>query len=385
MTVRQSAGLFLQGGPRRIDLLLSRLDEPLIIAFVLGIVFGLFLLAVESVTLVYVWARARREKRRESRRPAVRDGIINRLVEGDPDWASWVSDVDEVERELIREQVDAFLRKLDGQERDSLQAAGHALDIPSEATAAVREGSRLERLIGLKWLTVLEHPVDSAFVVEHCQRDPKTRAAAARLLYETGHPDAASIGTELLLSEPDRPMTSFGVDTLYRLHEGDPTVLFEYGSEHVESWSNTVTLQVLLVIHEFTMVPRDAPLTWLVELFDHDAPKIRAATAKAFVRYGWREHIREAVPWSELISDPSPLVRRAACEMLGSWSDEAGIWELKSIATTDEDTRVRVAAARELLARRDEGDDAEWLPDGELDTALQWVLNERAIASQRTA
>lgn len=385
MTVRQSVGLLLQTGPRRVDLLLSRLDEPLIIAFVLGIVFGLFLLAVEGVTLMYVWARARREKRRESRRPAISEEIIERLVEDDSDWEGWISDADEIERKLIREQIDALLRKLDGQERDSLQAAGHALGIPSEAIAAVREGNRLERLIGLKWLTVLEYPIDSEIVVEHGHRDPTTRAAAARLLYETGNPDAVRIGTELLLSEPDHPMTSFGVDTLYRLHEGDPTVLFDYGSEHIESWSNTVTLQVLLVIHEFTMVPSDAPLAWLVELFDHDAPEIRAATAKAFVRYSWRERMREAVPWSELISDPSPLVRRAACEMLGSWSGEAGIRELESMATSDQDTRVRVAAARELFARRGEGANVEWLQEGELDKALQWVLNERVIASRRTA
>ncbi|MBX0285921.1 HEAT repeat domain-containing protein [Haloarcula salinisoli] len=381
------AGLLAQAGtqpgPRRIDLLLSRLDEPLIFALVLGILLGLFLLAIEVVTLVYVWIRSRNDRHRERHRPAVRDGLFERLAADDPDWTGWIASLDETERELLRDEVDSFLRKLDGTERRHLRDAGRALGIPSEAMAAVRDGTRHERLLGLKWLTVLDQPVETTFVRAHCQRDPTVRAAAARLLYETDHADAPRVGTELLLSRPDRPMTSFGVDTLYRLHEGDPTALFEYAADHVDEWSTTVTLQVLLVLREFAMLPADAPTAWLLALFDHESPDVRAATARAFVHYGWREDIREQVPRAELIADAAPTVRRAVCEMLGSWSDEAGIWELKSMAVSDPSSRVRVAAMRELTDRQALGPTDPRLPDAEIDTALQWVLADRKIADGR--
>jgi len=356
---------------RRIDILLDNIFDPLVFALSLGVLLGLFLLALEILTVTYVWIRSRRDTRREWLSAEIREEIYTRLVKEDPDWETWAETLSKDEHVIAKKQLDSHLRKLSGRERSQLQQAAVELGIADESVTALQEGDRNDRLIALKWLTLLEHPVEPEMASEQCRDDPIVRGAAARLLYETAAEDAVTIGTSLLLEETSQPMTSFGVDTLYRLHRDEPAVLFEYAADHVTDWTETLTIQVLLVISEFTFLDTDAPTGWLLDRFDADSPAIRAATARALIGYGWHETLRAAVPVSDLARDPSPIVRRGVCEMLISWGDEKMAPTLELLASVDDHPRVRIAAAQGLLELR-RSDDPPSL-DSSIDPVWRWV------------
>lgn len=372
-------GPILQSPVRRIDVLIRILLDPLVLALVLGSLLALFLLSLEIVTVLYVWGRERRDQRRAAKRPVVREELFERLAAGDADWESWAAGLDEMETEVARDLVDTYLRSVRGQEHDRLQDAGRALDIPDEAVAMLEYGDRPERLRALTWLTLLEHPVDPDRLQEHCSDDPMVRAAAARLMAATGGPERASLGTELLLSVPDEPLTSFGIDTLHELHREEPAGLFEFASESAEDWSATVTTQVLRVCREYTNVDRDVPTDWLVPLFEHERSSVRAAAVGAFEGLGWRPGLRDLLPHESVVDDPAPDVRRTYAAVLASWNDEDALARLRDLARSDPAPRVRLAAAKGLPG--------EMLPEagldidgdtGERDPVHEWVRAERA-------
>lgn len=363
---------------RRIDILIRKLFEPLVFALVLGGIMTLFLLSLEIVTLLYTWIRGRRERHRERLRPDIRDEIFTRLVATEPNWTGWARSLGTVEQRVAREILDTYLRQLRGQERTRLQEAGDALDIPAESVAMIQEGDRHDRLRGLVWLSLLEHEIDPDMLWDHCRGDPTVRAGAARVLYATGGDDAVTVGTRLLCGT-DQQMTSFGMDTLYRLHRDEPGRLFEYASEKATGWSEAVTVQVLRVVEEFTKIPKDAPTGWLVALSRHDSSEIRAATARAFVGLGWREDLRRDVSLETLAQDPSSAVRQAFCEMLASWNDDEARAKLRLLARTDTDPRVRLVAFRGLP---DTVVSSAVECDG-TDPVREWVAAERELQAQR--
>lgn len=374
-------GPVLQGSPlRRIDILIRILLDPLVLALVLGGLMALFLFSLEVVTVVAVWRRSRRDRARDARRPAVRDGLFERVIAEDSDWEAWAASLDEVERDVARDLVDTYLRTVRGREHERLQAAGRALGIPDEAVTTIEDGDRTERLQALSWLTLLEHPVDPALLRAHCRADPTLRAAAARLVSATGGAASARDGTRLLLEEPVEPLTSFGIDTLYELHREEPAGLFEYASEASEAWPATVKIQVLRVLREYTRVGRDVPTDWLVPLFEHERPAVRAAAVGAFEGFGWRADLRGLVPHERLAGDHSVTVRRAYASVLASWNTDAAQARLESMAWTDPGPRVRLEAARGLAdamlaPERSAGDQ----PAGTSEAVREWVRAERSV------
>lgn len=375
-----AAGPVLAGtATRRIDILLRILFDPLVFALVLGGILALFLFSLEIVTLLYTWIQEHQERYRDQLRPTIREEMLVRLVADAPDWETWAEGLSTVEKRVARDVLDTYLRQLQGRERARLEQAGEALGIPDQSVTMIREGDRHQRLRALVWLSLLEYPVDPDMLWNHCRDDPTVRAAAARVLYTTESDDAAAIGTRLLLAETSRQMTSFGMDTLYRLHRDEPDTLFEYASEEVDGWSEAVTVQVLAVVRKFTTLSEDTPTAWLLSLATHDSPAIRAATARAFAGFGWNDDLREQIPLDTLGQDPSPDVRRAVCEMLASWNDDEARARLRSIACTDTDARVRLVAMQGLpddVAR-------ETIQTGDTDPVPAWVAAERAIRGRR--
>jgi len=356
---------------------MADLLDPVVIALTAGAVLAVYLVALEAVTLVYVRHRNRVERRKEGIEPELRAEIVGRLDTEAPNWEPWAEGLSDREREVAETVLDRYLRTVDGAGKARLQEGARALGVDERSRAQLRGGDYYDRLIALGWLALLEATLDSDALTNCCDDDAEMRAAAARVLYEGGAPDAQTAGTRLLLGAGSERMTVFGMDTLYRLNRRDPGVLFEYASDHASSWSDPVLAQVLLVVAQFTDAGADRSVDWIVDALWLGSETVRVQAVRALAGFGWRRDVRDRTAPERLVEDPSPAVRRAACEMLGAWQTEGALGLLETVATTDADQRVRVCATEKLV----KAGEAERLARSEGVAALRWVT-ERAAAGQ---
>lgn len=368
---------------------MSVFDVPLWLVYWLGLFLAVALLCSGGATLVVAARDQRRHDREEAVRPGVRGQLVERLFSPDPSWRSWVDGLSTTERRVAREEVDAAVRNLRGDDRRGVQDAGEALGLVEEARATVQRGpssspvelfrvSHFRLLEALSWLVLLERPVDDALLERAAGESPDHRAAAARVLHATDHPEAAALGTRILLGDGDESLTTFGLDTLYRLNRADPTPLLTYGARAHDDWRASLTIQVLRVVGKAMPSAGDAPLGWVFDAADHEAPEVRAAVPVALADHGWHPTVREAFPVDDLATDPDPTVRRSTGEMLAAWGDETAVSRLEAMTRTEPDGRTRLALADLLADHRG----PEWDAPASVDDVWRWVWADRRLLAR---
>lgn len=336
-----------------------------------GIVLVSLLMTIAVLTLGRSIQRYRQFNRRESIRGDLRDELLGRLYGSDePDWDQWITAFTPLERSVVESLLDEYLRELDGRDAAKLVELGIALGIPERARDDIETGDLYEGLHGLTWLALLQSPPELSFLETHCTGTPRERAAAARVLYVCDHPDIESVGVDLLLREADGAYSVFGIDTLYRVTQTDPSHLFDRAATEYTTWEPALQQQVLLVTHQLQTVVGSADLSWVVDLFSSSDERTRIEAVKALSGYGWRDSLRDQMDLDAICSDESPKVRASAYHLLSTWGDEEAIATLQSAAAQETNTRAQVAAAEALIRHRERH--SVTIPES-LEVAWKWA------------
>lgn len=330
-----------------------------------------------AVTLAMAWWN-RRKRRRETRtRERGRDGLFERLFGPDPDWEAWIGDLSSAEREQLQHVLEAHLRRLRGSEYDRLRTLARTLGIQTEAKRDL-DADR-NRFRALTWLALLGESVEVSRLENCCTVTRRQRAGAARVLFESDHPDAAAVGTELLIGDGSRPLSAFGMDTLYRLNDGGETPLLERIPEDMAAWDGRLLVQVLTVLRYCSITAPPEQLVWVPEALNHDSPQVRGATVGVIERHGWRDPIQRRIAVAKLLADPEPAVRYDVYQLLASWGTERSTAWLREGLDADDDREV--LAVIRALSRHPRAD----LPDatGRLEPFVEWVQADAAVDRRR--
>ena len=338
------------------------------------IVLGSLLLAVTTVTIGYSVQAARRRRRREPMRKALREELLQRLYGGeDPAWDEWVAELSVTERDELESVLDGYIRELKGGDAAKLADLGTALGIDERARREIADGNYWDRLYALVWLSLLQEVPERELLERHCTDSPRERAAAARVLYAAETDDRATIGVDLLLRGNVASFSVFGVDTLYRVAEDDPLPLVDRAAADFETWEPALQRQVLLVVQQLTTVAGGADLSWVVSALSSPEPRVRSAAWGALGAYGWSRRLRDQIDLEAISADPAPAVRTSAYRALGMWGDDDAIAALEASIGREANARARVAAAETLIAQRTDewSDTATWQSRGDRDAAQQ--------------
>lgn len=327
---------------------------PLDRVLAVGVVaLGSLLVAAATVTLGYSVRAARRRRRREPMRATLRGELLDRLYCRDgPDWAGWVAGLSGAERDELESLLDVYLRELEGRDAAALADLAAALGIDERSRREIADGGYWDRIHALVWLALLRDPPDRDLLEARCTDTPRERAAAARVLYAARTDDCATAGVDLLLRDEPASFSVFGVDTLYRVAERDPTPFFERAAAEFEGWEPALQRQVLLVVRHLTSVVGDADLSWVVGALSNPDPRVRAAAWRALGAYGWSPRLRAAVDLDTVPGEPDPAVRASAYRALGVWGDADATASIRAAGARDPDARAQVAAAETLVSVR---------------------------------
>lgn len=324
----------------------------------LGLLVGTGLVVSFALTIGLSSYRYLKATRRERVRGPVQSTILDKAFSPDANWEEWVSTLSTTERSMALELLGEYLRELEGSEAESLKDLGAALNVPEQARAELEQGHMYERLQALTWLIRLEDPEPYRTAAYEPQTAPE-RASVARLLYETEALDTPEAEIRLLLEGVSEEFSIFGQDTLYRLANESPDVMFELAAEQYETWSPPLLAQVLLVAGQLETGVRTADISWLTASLEADDEGVRAAAAGALSGFGWRPELRDSISPSQVTSDPSPRVRGAVYEMLGEWGDHKALTALIFALVSEEDPRALVRGTNALVRRQDRIDEHE--------------------------
>lgn len=327
---------------------------PFLVVSIMAIVLIGLLISVILLTMGRSIQQYWHRKRTNAVRDELRTGLLERLYDtGDPGWDDWVETLSERECIVLESLLETFLRELDGDDAELLGDLGSALGINDRARMKLKKGDEYERLNALTWLALLKDPPDGELLEKYCTGTPRERAAAARVLYVSDHPAIASLGVDLMLRDLDGAFSVFGIDTLYRVAEADPSPLFRRAAADYEDWNPALQQQVLLVTRHVQTVVGSADLSWVVDLLSSPEERTRIEAARTLGGYGWRDSLRDTVAIEAISSDPSPKVRANVYRMLAEWGDSEALTTLEAAAAAEEDDRARVTAAESLIRHRD--------------------------------
>lgn len=330
------------------------------------------LIAVVIVTLGYSLRAARVNRRRTETRARLRGELLDRQYgRDDPGWASWVESLSTAEREELESLLGVYLREIEGRDARRLAGLGSALGIDERSRRDVANGDYWDRLHALTWLALLRDSPDRELLEDNCLGSPRERAAAARVLYASDAPDLATTGVDLLLGDDPAAFSVFGIDTLYRVAEGDPAPFFERAAADFDDWDPALQQQVLLATRHLHTVVGSADLSWAVRALSSPQERVRASAWGALDAYGWNLRVRSGIDLGAVGEEPSPIVRANAYRLLGTWGDPDALGALRGAAGAEPDARARVAATDALLAHRRPGSEPP-VPDG-LDAAWRWA------------
>lgn len=312
-------------------------------------VFLLFL-GVTVVTLVVSLVRNRRDLAREAARETVSQELFGRLAKDNPKWDEWLSSLDRLQREIVRDVLYELLRQVTGSDRESLLSLARCLNVGDRMKHQMREGSTVDRQIALTWVALIDVPIDNLEVFRAVADQPELRQPAARIFYERRESfrGPSEWGTRLLLWEGRDTLTVTGLATLYRLNRREANALLYQGRSYASSWQSNLTIQVLNVLSKCQITRYYERMRWVVGLTTHAKPDIRAAAIKTFGSVGWHKGIRDHLDIKEFVNDRSPAVRNAAYRMLGDWGDPLAANWLTIAAKQEPNERVRLEAIRNL-------------------------------------
>lgn len=350
------------------------LTERLLV--VAAVAIAVVTLGVGLVTVATAGWYHRQRRRREAARDRMKGQFLERLFDPDPDWEGWVDGLSAAERRAVRTLLEEYLRQLRGSEHERLCELGRALGI--QAAARRNLATPRKRFRALTWLALLEAEVPVERLSEYCLDTPRHRAGAARVLYENGHPDAGQTGTDLLVGDGDQPLSAFGLDTLYRLNEGDATPLLSLFPAAAEDWETPLLVQALFTLRYASVGDPDR-LEWLLDLLTHESPRVRTAAIAVVERHGWRGQFRQRVDVDRLVTDPDPSVRTDAYLLLASWGDDRSADRLRACLDGAFDTQL-LALVRALSVHPRAG-----LPEPTERTrpVVDWVRADAAVTGER--
>lgn len=315
-----------------------------------AIVLGSLLTATIVLTVGYSVGKSIQRRRRDSVREELRVDILDRVYgPDDPEWESWVAELSKLERSVVEALLDEYLRELRGSDAEPLFGLGDALGIPERSRRRLESGGYYERLHALTWLALLQDPPAVSELERHCSGTPRERAAAVRVLYASNHTDLGPDGTRILLNNTTTGFSVFGIDTLYRVAESNPTPVFERAASDWDAWDPALLQQALLVTRHVNTVVGGADLSWVVDAQSSPEARTRIEATRTMGGYGWRRSLREQVSINALTTDSSPNVRTSAYRMLGEWGNEEAIDALLAAAAQETDDRARVAAAEAIV------------------------------------
>jgi hypothetical protein len=334
-------------------------------------------LGVGAATMVVTIRHHLGSSRVESARDRVQAELFERLFATDPDWEAWIQTLSRAERRQVETLLEEYLRRLRGTEHARLRDLGTALGIPTRARRELADGGG--RFRALTWLALLEEPVDPTRLEACCTDTPRHRAGAARVLYRSGHPDAAAAGTDILLGDGDRPLTAFGMDTLYRLNDGTDTPLLSRLESDADAWNQRLVVQALLVVRYCNIADPGERLGWLPEVLESESPRVRAAAVGVVERHGWRDHLQDEIDIEALLADPDPAVRRETYQLLASWGDERSAAWLREALETDTEQDMLALVRAFLVHPRTE------LPESieRLEPFVEWVRADESVGRRR--
>lgn len=343
-----------------------------------AVALGLTLMAIVlgSATILLSVVRARRDRRRKEKRDVVREELLDRLFEPDPQWDEWVNQLSSAERRELCWVLDAYLRRFRGAERESLCTLADALGIPDNARENLASGRGQFR--SLTWLAALGEPIDYSVLETHCTDTPRERAAAARLLYETASDVEAAgrRGTDILVGDGSEPLSVFGLDTLYRLNRGAATPLLSNALAAADTWSLRFRIQVLIVLRVCHADAPDEHFEWILPLVSHESPRLRTAATLALEQHGRRPALREEIEVDDHFADPSLSVRQATYYALTAWGDENAAQWLKWALFTEQNQRGLLTVVRALATHPRVDSLSE---TGAIAPYQKWVRAEREV------
>lgn len=338
-----------------------------------------------SVTIMTVGRSVHRSwgRRRERAVKAdLRTQLLDRAYRPEaPEWDAWVGGLSDRERGVAADLLDDYLRQLDGGDAARFARLGTALGIGERSRRRIESGGYYERLDALTWLSLLRDAPEIEFLRTHCRNSPRERAAAVRVLYYCDHPDLADAGIDLLLGDSPRPFSVFGIDTLYRVVERDPSSLFARAATDYDEWPPALQQQVLLVVRHVQTVVGGADLGWVVRSLSGPDERTRVEATRALSSYGWNRSLRERVDVESICADPSPIVRAGSYRMLAAWGDDEATAVLRSAAVDEPDERARVTAAEALI--RGQGRSDEPVPEPLAD-AYAWAAEHERFDHMAT-
>lgn len=301
------------------------------------------LVLVGTLTLWLAFRTNRRDRRRAERQRVLGTVLFERLYEPDPAWEDWVAELSSRERRHLRELVTEYLRLIRGDEYERLRDLARALNMEQRAKRDLRK--RRNRLRALTRLALLEADVDPE-LLERCASTPQQRAGAARVLLSSDDEDRASRATALLIGDGTRPLTGFGMDTLYRHSHGTAMAILGVGEQQAQHWDDRLLTQVLTVLRYANGRATGEQFGWIVDAFSHDSVHVRIAALGVLAQHGWRRAFRQAVDIDSLTSDPSERVRVGAYMVLAEWGDEDALEQLRRVVGGVQTDRERLGIVR---------------------------------------
>lgn len=323
---------------------------------------------------------SRATRRKKTARERIRTELFDRLTRGEPNWDEWVAGLSRTERTELEGIVERYLRTVSGDERESYLAVARELRMGERADATLDTRPVIPRLRALARLSVLSYPISEQRLLETSLDDARTRETAARLLAERRDEfdNPRPLGTALLIWDGRTPMTARGLKTLFDLNEEQPLTLLSQGMWAAKNWHPTVLVQVCTVLSACQTPVRASYFDWLVRLFEHDDPAVRAAAVRAFSGVGWRADLRERIPYRALLADDDPRVRRATYRTLSQWGDGRATDLLEWAVVDEDDERAQLLAVKSLATLEDDPDETQ---PGWPDAAWEWVRAERTATT----
>jgi hypothetical protein len=340
----------------------------IVLVIVLALIIGVALAVLFWLTVGLSVYRSVRNTRQERVRDALQTRLLDGVFSEDPDWEPWVQTLSRVERDVVEDLLDQYLRELDGENVVRLQELGAVLAIPERSKRRLDASGEYTRLYALTWLSLLGRP-EEVHEADFTPTTPRERASVARLRYDTDDLDSPAEGISVLLNGATSQFSIFGQDTLYRIATDDPGALFRQAQEQYQTWSQPLLVQVLSVCQHIGTSVTTEDLSWFVSALEHDVPAVRAAAARALGNVGWRQDIRSKRFLERLVRDPSPEVRSATYEMLARWGDQQAVGTLSAALVDEEHDRARLVGMDALVTRTD------FIPalrPPEFDTTWEW-------------
>lgn len=316
------------------------------VLLLLGIVTVTILLLVAAVLSKAV-RNAERTRRQTRMEQSVRQTLYEGLAARDPDWEGLVADLSDREEDVLVRLLERGTELVSGSAAEDLSALAEAIDLRERARTKIESEKRYDRLRGLTLFIEFGWVADPEWLLECTSADRDEAEAAIRILANDPNPVTRLAGVEIALRQPS--LSVYGTHALSDLLEDDPEPLLQQLDRQDVDEPELLAQLLRVLVHSETATG-DAPMAGVLAGLRHDSPIVREAACAVLGKYGWRAEVRDQVDLTvtELFEDPAVQVRIQAYEMLASWGDTAARAKLARAAEAETNPRALFTIARGL-------------------------------------